>query len=85
MGDAGEGGADADVEMETDEALSGMAVEQHGESAPTAELPAADAATLTAQKRPPQGPGWGRRGRAASGDADAGARTDQRRDRSWRG
>ena len=42
-------GADADVEMETDEALSGMAVEQHGESAPTAELPAADAATLTAQ------------------------------------
>ena len=55
MGDAGEGGADADVEMETDEALSGMAVEQHGESAPTAELPAADAATLTAQKRPPQG------------------------------
>mmetsp|Transcript_12872 Transcript_12872/g.41133 ORF Transcript_12872/g.41133 Transcript_12872/m.41133 type:complete len:1029 (+) Transcript_12872:65-3151(+) len=59
-------GADADVEMETDKALSGMAVEQHGESAPTAELPAADAATLTAQKRPPQG--------AAGGDGQPAAK-----------
>ena len=52
MGDAGEGGADADVEMETDEALSGMAVEQHGESAPTAELPAAS--SLRRAKGTPQ-------------------------------
>ena len=59
MGDAGEGGADADVEMEMDTAPPGMAVEQQGEFAPTAELPAADAATLTAQEHPPQGAAGG--------------------------
>ena len=61
MGDAGEGGADADVEMEMDTAPPGMAVEQQGEFAPTAELPAADAATLTAQEHPPQGGAGGDR------------------------
>ena len=74
MDAGGGGGADADVEMETDGALSGMAVEQHGESA----LTGAAGGGRHTHGAGAAAAGWGRRGRAASGYADAGAPADQR-------